>query len=315
MNITIDLKDDRSERVHYDTPHFPVYARKGYLSYYPNYAAASHWHDDVELIAVLSGHMNYNVNGNIVTLKEGSGIFVNSRQLHYGYSKDFSECEFICVLLHPVLLCTTREMEENFVSPVLSNADFAYRFLSSDTSWENEILASVRQIYYDKSEPASMLRIQSLFFHIWAILYEHMPPAVKQAPKPSQRLTSLRDMMGFIQNRYREKISLDEIAAAGNVCKSSCCSIFQSYLHKTPNGYLTDYRLDKSLELLRETDMSIAEIGCDTGFCSPSYYTETFRRHFGYSPAIYRKNFAQKVTPLACNCEDAKQLPSRKEYI
>ena len=79
MSILMELKDDRSEKVHYDKPGYPIYIRNGRLSYYPNYAAPNHWHDDIELIMILAGEMKYNVNGEIINLSSGNGIFVNAR--------------------------------------------------------------------------------------------------------------------------------------------------------------------------------------------------------------------------------------------
>ena len=105
--ISVDLKDDRSEIVHYDFEEYPIYIRKSMLSSYHNFEAPPHWHDDIELITVLQGEMEYNVNGEIITIQQDEGIFINSRQLHYGFSKTKEECEFLCILIHPIMLCST----------------------------------------------------------------------------------------------------------------------------------------------------------------------------------------------------------------
>ncbi len=102
---SIDLRDNRSEKVHYDFEDHPIYIRKAQLSSYNNFEAPPHWHDDIEFIAVLQGEMSYNINGEIIDIRQNEGVFVNSRQLHYGFSKSKTECEFICVLLHPLMLC------------------------------------------------------------------------------------------------------------------------------------------------------------------------------------------------------------------
>ena len=52
---------------------------------------------------------------------------------------------------------------------------------------------------------------------------------------------------------------------------------------------LTEYRLNKSVELLTNTDKSILEIAYDTGFSNSSYYTEIFGGRFGCTPSQYRK--------------------------
>ena len=117
--LRLELKDDRSEKVKYDYTDYPIYIRRALLSSYPNYTAPSHWHDDIEFIAVLSGEIQYNINGEIITMESGEGIIVNTRQLHFGFSTEKKECDFICVLLHPLMLCATDAYERDFVLPVL----------------------------------------------------------------------------------------------------------------------------------------------------------------------------------------------------
>lgn len=128
--IHMNLKDDRSEKINYDFVDYPIYIKKGLLSSYPNYAAPIHWHDDIELIAVLQGEMKYNINGEIVNLSKGEGIIVNSRQMHFGYSDDKKECEFYCILLHPLLLCINSAYEKDFVIPIIKNKNTDYITLS-----------------------------------------------------------------------------------------------------------------------------------------------------------------------------------------
>jgi len=42
--------------------------------------------------------------------------------------------------------------------------------------------------------------------------------------------TVIRQMTGYIQNHYHEKIRLEDIAAAGAVCRSKCCQLFSRKL-------------------------------------------------------------------------------------
>lgn len=79
-------------------------------------------------------------------------------------------------------------------------------------------------------------------------------------------------MTGFIGQNYDSKITLDDIAASGSVCRSKCCRLFNEYVGQSPNAYLTRYRINKSLEMLRETNMSVIEVSLACGFQSPSYF-------------------------------------------
>ena len=55
-------------------------------------------------------------------------------------------------------------------------------------------------------------------------------------------------------------MTLSDIARAGAVGQSKCCKLFHQYFSQSPIAYLIQYRLTKSVELLRDTDMSMTEI-------------------------------------------------------
>ncbi|MDO4340863.1 MAG: AraC family transcriptional regulator [Eubacteriales bacterium] len=294
MSILIELKDDYSEKVHYNRSDYPIYIKSGLLSHYPNYAAPNHWHDDIEMIAVLDGEMKYNVNGEIINLTNGNGILVNSGQMHFGFSDARSECNFICVLLHPMLLCSTASYENDFVLPVIRNNAIPYIFLDPNTSWQKKILEQIHFMYKRKGLKTMPLDVQSSFSAIWSLLYDNIPPNDNILHPQSSDLSITKNMVGFIQKYYTHKISLMDIAASGAVGQSKCCKLFAKYFNQTPNIYLTQYRLNKSIELLRNTDISITEIAFSVGFSGASYYAETFRKWFGQSPTKFRNESMQK---------------------
>ncbi len=283
----VDKRTDGSERVKYDYDGYMAYIRRGLLSNYPNFAAESHWHDDLEFISVLSGSMDYNVNGEILHLKVGQGIIINARQIHYGFSTVHNECEFYCILLHPMLLCTSQNIDRDFVSPVLSDSSLPYVFLDSNTRWQREILSDIESMYLCKDKPNAPLYIQNTFYHIWILLSENALK-VKRAKRQDRNLSVLKDMLVFVQKNYADKITLQDIAKSGNVSKSTCLAIFKKYLQDTPANYLIEYRLKRAIKLLKNSDMSITEIALEVGFGGVSYFAETFKKNYGCSPGKYR---------------------------
>lgn len=283
------LRDDDSEKVHYDYGDYPMYIQRAFLSSYPNYRAPSHWHDDIELIAVLSGEMQYNINGERVTLKAQEGILVNARQMHFGFSDSKEECEFLCILLHPMLLCVTPAYERDFVLPLINHDALQFVHLRTDIPWQRDICSRIKFIYSVKEKSAAQMKIQAAFMTIWTLLYENIPPADNGRKRQTGDLAVLKNMIGFIQQNYVKKISLSDIAVSGAVGQSKCCKLFARYLGQTPNLYLTQYRLNKSMELLKNTDMAVTEIAVETGFGGGSYYAETFRKWIGKSPTEYRR--------------------------
>lgn len=284
------LNVDQSERVLYDNPEYPVYVRKGLLSAFPNYTAESHWHDDVEFISVLSGQMLYNINGEIVVLREGEGVFVNARQLHFGFSNDKTECAFICVLVHPMVICSSEAIEKDYINPIIFNENIPYYHLKKTNEWENGVLCEIEYIYNAAKEKTAELKIQKAFLGIWIALCENIVTLQKTKIARNQNLNVLKNMISFIHRNYKEKLTLRKIASAGNMGKTGCCGVFKKYTNKTPIEYLTEFRLRKAIELLRDTDMTVLEISCETGFSGASYFSETFRKFYGCTPSEYKKN-------------------------
>ena len=227
MPTLIELKDDRSEKVHYDKSDYPIYIRSGLLSHYPNYAAPSHWHDDIELIAILAGEMKYNVNGKIINLQSGNGILVNARQMHYGFSDTRSKCDFICILLHPMLLCSVSSYENDFILPVVRNNAMPYVFLDSHIIWQKKILEQIHFMYTRKDLKTVPLDVLSSFSAIWSLLYEHTPPDDNIISPQNSDLTITKNMVGFILKYYTRKISLTDIAVSGAVGQSKCCKLIE----------------------------------------------------------------------------------------
>lgn len=287
--MPLDIKCDYSENVKYDYPDFPVYIRRAYLSAFPNYTADKHWHDDIELIYIISGEMKYNINGTVITIHENEGVFINSRQLHFGFSDTKTECDFICILFHPVLLCTSEVFETEFLKPV-TESNIPYIHLKN-TDWQKDILKHIYEIWKNSGNYTSPLCTQGLIFLIWKEIAENTDTVLKKQTHSTGKISILKKMMVFIRNNHKEKITLADIANSGGVSKRTCENIFLKHLNQTPIEYLGDYRLRKSTELLKETDMTVLDISMEAGFSGSSYYSESFRKTFGMSPAEYRKKF------------------------
>ena len=296
--IEIKLLDDNSEIVSYNFDDFPIHSKKYSLSDYPNMSAANHWHDDLEFIIILKGKMSYSVNGKTYLLNEGQAIFVNSQQMHYGYSSDGSDCEFICIVLNPSLISNIARIKDSYLIPVFTDASHPSFIFDSSISWERnfiEMLTNLHNLCNTETEGFE-LQVMSIFYSICFTLYNNLKNhKVYKEAYYDKNLEAMHSMVGYIQKNYKNKITLNEIAASGKVCRSSCCEIFQSILNKSPISYLIEYRLEKSIELLNIAFYSITEIALQCGFNSSSYFTEIFRKNIGVTPSQYRKNHINKI--------------------
>lgn len=217
----------------------------------------------------------------------GEGIFVNSRRLHSGYSDDHTECEYYVVLFHPATLCSVKQLEHELVTPVInSTQDFIH--LRPDTHWHKAIIDLVNTIAEKSKDKTAPFAAFGSVYLIWSEIAAHVDLSRKPG-NDNTKLSELKAMISYIHEYYSQKVTLEAIAQSGYVSKRTCGGLFLKYLYKTPIEYLNDYRLQKSIELMKSTDKTILEISLACGFSGASYYAEVFRRSFGTSPAEYRK--------------------------
>jgi AraC-like DNA-binding protein len=286
--MALEIFSDMSERLNYNLPGFPLYVRKGELRHFDRYAAACHWHPDIEFIFILDGNMDYFVNNQILHIGTGEGIFVNSKRLHYGFSKDNSDCTFICVVVHLSLLGEETHTGKEYIESKFGSASEDFILLTEKSGWHREALQTISRIYGEMYEGAqNPLRLISQTTSLCACIGDNIQPVTMRHTDEYTWL-SVWNMTGYIQKNYNRKITLDDIAAAGFVCRSKCCKLFNEYIGQTPNAYLTRYRIQKSCEMLIETNMSVMEISMACGFQSPSYFTQIFQKENGLTPRDFR---------------------------
>ena len=283
----VPVNPDLSENVDYNNPVFPVYIRRGLLSNYPDHRAVCHWHTDFEFIYVYEGIMDYSVNGSVVTLGAGQGIFVNSNCLHYGFSDNKSECRFLCILLNPELLPANSYFHETILDPITQNTNIPYIKLTHSCSWHKDIILELIRMEELTGKQNEALNILQSFISILSSIIYNAGKA-SHSRLASDDISLLTAMIGFIQQNYAETISIRSLSVAGNCCKTKCNDLFRKYLNMTPLNYLTEYRLDKSTDLLANTETGIADVAYTCGFSGSSYYCETFKKYYGLTPKQYR---------------------------
>jgi AraC-like DNA-binding protein len=98
----------------------------------------------------------------------------------------------------------------------------------------------------------------------------------------------------FMDQHYREFISLDRVAMALKISPSYLSHVFSRENDFTLFEYLTDLRMRQARLLLQEGNRSVQEIASAVGYDNVSYFSKAFHRHFGVPPR------AMLGAPFAC---------------
>ncbi|MBQ2614878.1 MAG: PocR ligand-binding domain-containing protein [Clostridia bacterium] len=163
-----------------------------------------------------------------------------------------------------------------------SNADFsAYQgYLSQLGLATEEVETLYRQLpLYDSDKIDSVSRIAIML--VKHLLLENM-----LKPDLSE---SVQKAVAFINENLEQDLSIHQIAKGINVSKSALYKKFHEHFHCTVSKYINTRRVEKSMELLAKTNLSIEEISQRVGFSSASYYSKMFKKQIGVAPLKYRK--------------------------
>lgn len=291
----IELMQDLSEIIPYEQTKIPLYIRTADLSVYPDMSAPCHWHEDLEWIHIFEGKMHYYVNGERLLLQEGDSLMVNARRMHYGYSCERQDCHFSCILFHPSLFCSNPVLMQRYFSPVLKDCGPEYVHFSPGQEAGQEAADLLSRISRLKETAARgyELGAVALMHLLWSRLWQKgILTSGQNSRETDEDLNIQKDMVSFLYQHYSEKLTLDEIAASGNVSRSKCCRIFKHYLQQSPVDFLNAYRLKVSCHLLDTTDKSVTEIAFACGFHHLSYFSRLFYQKFGYTPREYRGRYS-----------------------
>jgi YesN/AraC family two-component response regulator len=92
----------------------------------------------------------------------------------------------------------------------------------------------------------------------------------------------------YIQDHYMEKFSLQDIADYVHFSAPYFSKVFKKEIGVTFTKYLTNVRIEKSKQLLKNTGVALSDIPTLVGFEEQSYFTRVFRATTGVSPGKYR---------------------------
>ncbi|MCY4394781.1 MAG: GlxA family transcriptional regulator [Rhodospirillaceae bacterium] len=91
-----------------------------------------------------------------------------------------------------------------------------------------------------------------------------------------------------MENHIADPLPLADLAGVVGVSVRQLNRQFRAGLGRSAGSFYRDLRLDKSCELLRQTDLPILEIAIATGFADAAHFATAFGKRFGAAPSRYR---------------------------
>ena len=99
----------------------------------------------------------------------------------------------------------------------------------------------------------------------------------------------LAGVFGFIEEHYRESISLKDVARSVSLSPGHLTTVVRRKTGRTVLEWIAELRMAQGRRLLVETDLSVEEVGRRVGYGHPGYFVRSFRRAHGTTPLGWRR--------------------------
>ncbi len=238
-----------------------------------------HTHDYYEMELILSGKAIHTINGKSYEISKGDIYLMFPYNFH------------LLEIKEPLELINIKFSEQTV------NPEILYRLVSADThiayrlspqNYEKTFsLFDLLTDEYQKKQTSYQSFIKNLCECIMISMIRtlNITTPVSSGTKPIYR------SLLYINRKFREPVSLKELADEAGLSKNYFSTIFYKTFGIHINEYINNVRLDYAKNLIISTTIPITQIAFNAGFGSFPVFSRAFKSRFKISPSQMRKNY------------------------
>lgn len=137
-----------------------------------------------------------------------------------------------------------------------------------------------------------LLELISLQLTIYLVRACRGDPATMVGPVEPVDSKGISRVIEFFQDNPSCQYSLEDVARVADMDRYRFIRTFKTQTGKTPHGYLTDLKIERACQYLRDSRMSMTDICIACGFSDSSHFSTVFKRRIGMPPSQYRRQFS-----------------------
>lgn len=175
--------------------------------------------------------------------------------------------------------------EESLVLPRLID-------LSSDTDTREALMRRIGRLEraFSSNHTSSSVRARcELLIVMDTLATAYNGKAREELPHP------LRLMREHVASHIRDTVTLSELCDVSGLSKQYVMQLFRKHLGMTATDYIHRTKLAYSLDMLKNTDMTVEEIAYQLGYCGGYYFCRVFGKYLNMTPTEYRNHVDDSV--------------------
>ncbi|WP_455634618.1 AraC family transcriptional regulator [Parabacteroides sp.] len=259
-----------------------------FISFYPGETYGPHTHLRIEINFVKKGSCVLRLTHKNVTFREGEIMIITPNTKHLFEAgpegTTLMQLEFLPEILSHLSLHPQKGTDSSMQAPSLSlmGGNELIKIVN-----HVGIMRTVQRIVneLEAKNPYYQHLVVMYYAEFMILIYRYM----NEAQLPICTNKSLRKAVAYIRLNYHSNINITDVARHAGISERYLRNLFSQHLNQAPLDYLNQIRINKSIELLRNTEMSIKEICFQCGFQSPQYFSRIFKQQTGSSPREIKK--------------------------
>ncbi len=236
---------------------------------------------DYQLLYIASGKAHFFFNGKETIVNSGSMVLYRPHepQKYIYYAEDHSEVFWV-----------------HFTGDDVENILAYYQLPAKDNVIKTGISPDFKHIFTQMIQELQTCRpkfeeiLTSLLNHLFILVSRNLEENRCTANTVHDDIVQA---VHYFNQNYSREIVIEKYAEEHNFRTDWFTRGFKQYTGVTPMQYILSLRMTNAQYLLEQTSSNVTEIAGIVGYDNPLYFSRLFKKHFGLSPAQYRKNIEQ----------------------
>jgi AraC-like DNA-binding protein len=272
-------------------PDFPVHIASHHKTV-AGFIFDIHLHQHLQFIYFAKGEALIYCNFRPIHANAGDILAINIDELHYGENIG-KILDYYIIRIDPSFLLSSSldSCQAKYISPLLR-----HRLLfKNDIGCDKEVQELIHKmiVEYSERQPGFELVVKACVYNlIVALIRKHTEKTLSDTEYETQKknIEFFRNILDYIQENYNEKIDVTMLSRKANMSYSYFCRVFKKTTGNSPLEYINRLRINRAVELMKESCRNISEIAICVGFSDTNYFSRVFKQIKKASPTRFRKS-------------------------
>lgn len=254
----------------------------------------TYYHKETEIAMQVAGTSVNQLEEQVITRQAGDIWIIPSGVSHRRISfSDESVIHWIMFAPEAVAMRPGHFFQKSFTQP-LSEGHLEMPTLLQpghpcyETVSESLLQAKDCQYFADGDKQKQLLLLMRVCLALLphCCIKENVPVIPKMVPEGVQLC------MQYIHKRYHTKITMEDLAKFCYLHPNRLCAIFKQHIGQSVFEYLTKFRIEVAVGLLKREDLPVSKVAELSGFRSECFFYRKFKEIMGISPKAFAKKNA-----------------------